>query len=56
VDDNEDVNFPVGESLPNEFFTEVGCLAIQIFSQCLDDKPALVFCQELCRLWILTEY
>jgi hypothetical protein len=32
MDDNEDVNFPVGESLPNELFTEVGRLAVQIFS------------------------
>jgi hypothetical protein len=56
MDDNVDVHFPVGESLPNEFLTKVGCLAVQIFSQCLGNKPALVFREELCRLRILSEY
>ena len=32
MDESDAVSLPIGESLPNEFFTEVGCLAIQIFS------------------------
>jgi hypothetical protein len=55
MDENEAINPPIGESLPNEFLTKVGCLAIQIFSQCLDNKPTLIFREKPCRFRILRD-
>ena len=49
------VGLPIGKSLPNEFRTEVACLAIRVFSQCPDDKLSLVFCEKLSGFWILSQ-
>ena len=53
MNENEAIDPPIGESLPNELLAEVGCLAIQIFSQCLYNKRTLILREKLCRLRIL---